>query len=179
MKTWTSMLCVCGLAAWLVGCEQATTKVEQAAASAEHAAADVAAKTEAAGEAVGETVTAATEEATKALEGVEGGTDLLKKVQELFASATAALSEVKDEATAGAADTKLAALSLEADTIKPLLDKLPESAKAAIVGVIEKGIASLKVVTAKVLAIPGVEALVKPKIDELMHKLEALVAKPV
>ncbi len=178
MRAFASLMFVAGMSVWLTGCDgqvqQATQKVEEAAESAQDAAAEVVEKTEEAVGELGDEFKAATEEATKALESVEGGTDLLAKVNELFASAASTLTAVTDEATAGSAVEKLGALSLSADSLKPLIENLPDSAKASVVGLIVKGIPQIKALVAKVLSIPGVEAVLKPKLDELLGKLTGL-----
>lgn len=48
--------------------------------------------------------------------------------------------------------------------------------KSAVAGVFQSSIAQLKPIIEKIMAIPGVEAILKPAIDALMSKLDAFKA---
>lgn len=114
--------------------------------------------------------------ATESLSSVEGGADMLKGITDSFGEITKTLGAVKDEATATAA---LPQLSKLAETFGGMTDKfggLPASAKTAVAGIFESSLGELKPMLEKLLAIPGVEAILKPAIDALMAKLGAFKA---
>jgi ElaB/YqjD/DUF883 family membrane-anchored ribosome-binding protein len=141
--------------------ETATTAVKEAAEGAERT--------------LEEGLTAVSEQASAAVAGVAGGPEVLKHVTDFFGSATKALQGITDSESAQAAATDLTELHERVDGMAQGIGDLPAEAQAAIKKVIEKGLAGLKIVAEKVEEIPGVETVVKPKVDELMAKLEALV----
>jgi uncharacterized phage infection (PIP) family protein YhgE len=112
--------------------------------------------------------------ASQALAGIEGGPEALKQVTDFFASAGDSLKGITDAASAQAALPKLSELPKMIEGLGPTLEKLPAEAKTAILGVIDSGIVQLKDLADKALALPGVETVVKPIIDDVMAKLEAL-----
>lgn len=57
-----------------------------------------------------------------------------------------------------------------------MFGKLPEGAKSAVAGIFQSSIGELKPIIAKVMAIPGVEAVLKPAIDAMLSKLGAFKA---
>lgn len=189
-ERWSCQLCLCGMLLTAAGCSgesvkqaatqaasQAEAAAEQAGAAVEQAEAAATELSEKAGDAMsalGEGFSEAASKATAALEGVEGGSALLKQVTDWFTAAQQALGEVKDEASADGVLSKLGDLSGQADVIQGLVDKLPDQAKAAVMELISKGLPQLKALVDKALAIPGVEAVLKPKLDEILSKITGL-----
>jgi Bacterial protein of unknown function (DUF937) len=100
--------------------------------------------------------------------------DLPNQLSSVYSSAIEHLTSVKDAATAEAAAPKLQGLDATLDRLKPLIDKLPDSAKTAIAEVQNKYLGQLKDLIAKVLAIPGVGEKLKPLVDGLVSKLSAI-----
>jgi hypothetical protein len=98
-------------------------------------------------------------------------TDQLSKV---YTSAIEDLTSVKDVPTAEAAAPKLERLSGTIDSLKPLIDRLPESGKSAIAAIQTKYFDRLKDLVEKVLSIPGVGEKLKPIVDGLMTKLTGI-----
>lgn len=147
-----------------VGCspEAAKEMTDKAAASAKEAAGDI-----------GGGVSGMMDKATEALSGVEGGSEMLKQVTDLFASATKTLSGVKDADSATAALPDLGKLTEGFGGMTEMFSKLPDAAKVAVGGVFQSSLGQLQPIIDKVMAIPGVEAILKPAIDALMSKLEA------
>lgn len=141
---------MCGLL--LAGCSDATKNKAKDAAGA-------------AGKSAGE------------LNGVAGGQELMTKVNELFNSTKNTLQGITDVDSAKAALPKLEELKGSADSLSKSISTLPEGAKSTISGVVEKGITELKALVEKIEAIPGVSAVAKPTIDQLMEKLSALAMK--
>lgn len=114
--------------------------------------------------------------ATEALASVEGGSDMLKNVQESFGKLTSTLSSITDGETATAALPQLSQLTESFGGMNDLFGKLPDAAKGAVSGVFGSAISELKPILDKIMAIPGVDAIIKPAIDGLMAKLDAFKA---
>jgi hypothetical protein len=114
--------------------------------------------------------------ATEALASVEGGTDMLKNVQESFGKLTSTLSAITDGESATAALPRLSQLTESFGGMSDLFGKLPDAAKGAVSGVFGSAISELKPMLDKIMAIPGVDAIIKPAIDTLMAKLNAFKA---
>jgi hypothetical protein len=161
--------------------QESADKAKQAAAdaakSAKNAADEMAGKAGEALKGAQESVAASAAKAADALKGVAGGPELLSKVTEFFGSAGKTLQGITDVESAKAALPKLTELTASTDELSKSMASLPEGAKTAISGVVDKGIAELKAVVEKIMALPGVEGVLKPKIDELMKKLEAIAGK--
>lgn len=158
--------------------EAASEAVSEAKDAAVDAAEDAKA---AAGDAVDAATTAMKEgfdavsaAASEALKGVEGGGELLKKVTDLFGSATKDLQGVTDVDTGRAALPKLHELTGSLEGLKATIDKLPAEAKAAITSVIDKGVEQLEALAHKVMDIPGVSDVVKPEVDKLIQGIKDL-----
>ncbi|MCC6511718.1 MAG: hypothetical protein IT423_21640, partial [Pirellulaceae bacterium] len=73
--------------------------------------------------------------ATEALSGVEGGSDMLKKVTEMFGKTTSALGGVKDADSATAALPELSQLTEGFGGMSEMFGKMPDAAKVAVAGV--------------------------------------------
>jgi hypothetical protein len=165
----------------LVGCDQgaqttlqdAGQAVQGAAESASDAAGDLAQK---ATDALGEGFAAAADKASSALASIEGGPEMLTKVKEFFASATDSLSGIKDEVSARAALPKLDELEGKISGLADMTAGLPAEAKTAVSGLLESGVNGLKALVEKIMALPGVESIVKPKLDAIMQKLSGLTS---
>ena len=92
----------------------------------------------------------------------------------LYTTATETLTQVKDVPSAQAAAPELEGLVGTLDSLKPLLDKLPEAAKTALSTLQSKNLGPLKELVTKVLAIPGVSEKLKPILDALIAKLSEI-----
>lgn len=176
-----------------VGCDPGTPitgetmnqKASSVAKGAADAAKDVKEATETMAEdaksAVGDAVKASgmsemLTKATEALASVEGGSDMLKNVQESFGKLTSTLTGITDGDTATAALPQLSQLTESFGGMSELYGKLPDAAKGAVAGVFGTAISELKPILDKIMAIPGVDAVIKPAIEALMAKLEAFKA---
>jgi hypothetical protein len=80
---------------------------------------------------------------------------------------------VTDKDSATAALPQINSLADSFGGMSDMFGKLPDSAKTAVAGVFTSAVAELKPFLEKVLAIPGVESVIKPAIDALMEKLAA------
>ncbi|MBN1855317.1 MAG: hypothetical protein JW829_21480 [Pirellulales bacterium] len=118
-----------------------------------------------------------TKKASEALSGIEGGPEILKQVTQLFESAGETLHGIADIDSAKAALPKISELTSSLDGLTTSLGNMPAEAKTAIGGVIEKGVGTLKALAEKILAIPGVQDVIKPQLDEFMTKLAAIMGK--
>ncbi|MFZ5830774.1 MAG: hypothetical protein ACOY3P_11835 [Planctomycetota bacterium] len=178
-----------GLCCMLSGCTQEATKslddagraVEDAATSAGTAVGEAAesagAAAKSAAEDLGGEFAKLGEEARSAVVDVEGGSELLTKVTDIFKSAGESLKGVTDSESARAASDKLSEMATSVESLGPTFEKLPAEAKSAVAKMIEKGAAELKSLGDKVMALPGVESTIKPKLEEFMAKLDALAKK--
>jgi len=91
----------------------------------------------------------------------------------VFTGAIDDLSSVRDAASAAAAMPKLSALNGRIDSIRAVLDRMPEAGQAAVGKLIDDHTAPLKELATKVVAIPGAERL-RPVIDGITTKLAGL-----
>ena len=121
------------------------------------------------------TVTEAVPQAVKEVlvEGVDVGKQLTGALDGLRTT----LGGITDAATAQAALPKLQETVTAVDGISGLLAKLSAEQRSMLAGLVSAALPAIKEVSGKVLAIPGVGDIVKPTVDGLMAKIEAL-AKP-
>jgi hypothetical protein len=115
-------------------------------------------------------------QAKDALGSVEGGSDMLKNVTDSFSSLTKLLGDVKDEASATSAVPEINKIADSFGGMTEMYGKLPDAAKGVVGKLFEKSLGDLKPIIDKILAIPGVESIIKPAIDALMSKLGAFKA---
>lgn len=156
----------------------AASEVGEAASSAASAAGEAASDAaESVKESVEEGMAAVTEKASAALAGVEGGPEALKNVTGFFDSAKETLSGITDTGSAQASLAKLGEMGGSLDTLSAAINKLPADAKTALAGVIQKGTAGLQPLIEKAYAIPGVKAIIQPKLDEVLQKLSGLTGQ--
>jgi len=187
-KAMMGMMIVCGLL--LAGCSpEAQTNLKKAEQSATQAAASVEEAAGAAASSTAETVKDAAAEAVEgaqaslagmagkaaeAVKGFEGGPELLSKITEFFGSAGKTLQGVTDAESAKLALPTIEQLSGQADELTKSLAGLPDGAKVAVTGVLEKGLAEFKTLVDKVLALPGVDSVLKPAVSGLLDKLKTV-----
>ena len=96
-----------------------------------------------------------------------------KAVTDVTKSLTETLEGITDEATAETALPKLKDANQKLDEIRGLWDKLPEAAKTTIAGTVTPQLAKLKKLIEPIIALPGVDALLKPILDDIVEKLSA------
>ena len=114
--------------------------------------------------------------AKDALSSVEGGSDMLKSVTETFAKATSTFKGVTDADSATAALPDIDKLTESFGGFSEMFGKLPDVAKTAVIGVFTSALGDLKPILDKVLAIPGVESILKPAIDAMLAKIGSFKA---
>ena len=93
-----------------------------------------------------------------------------------FKSLTESLTSIKDAASAEAALPKLRDISDRLDEAKSALGGLTESGRSTILAQAKLALGKLKELTDKVLAMGGVGDKVRPAVEAIMDKLNALVA---
>jgi len=110
------------------------------------------------------------------LKSVEGGSDMLKNVSETFAKATATFKGVTDADSATAALPDISKLTESFGGFSDMYGKLPDAAKSAVSSVFASALGELKPIIDKVLAIPGVEAILKQPVDGMLEKIGSFKA---
>jgi hypothetical protein len=183
MKRFPTVLVLTALCASFIGCEKAKDAAQTASEQARSAsAADLGKEmTDKAKDAVKDAVEKsgvadALTKAKDALASVEGGSDMLEKVQGSFGSLSKLLGDIKDEASANGAVSELNKLTESFGGMTELFGKLPESAKGMVSQLFESSMSDIKPIIDKVMAIPGVEAIIKPAVEALMAKLNEFKA---
>jgi hypothetical protein len=101
-------------------------------------------------------------------------TDLTTKLNTTLDGVKSALQEIKDEASAKSALPKLEAANSEFEAITRLLGQLPQESKNAFAAVMSPARPTLETSIDRVLALPGVNAVAKPAIENLRTKLATL-----
>lgn len=97
------------------------------------------------------------------------------QINDIVSPLTDAFKSVKDAASAEAAIPKLKGVGEKVGGLKAAFDKIPEAGKAPAKKLLADAIAKLKGLADTMLALPGVGDKLKPTIDDLMAKLNALV----
>jgi hypothetical protein len=158
------------LAWWFLGspatnvADQARTTANQAAQTAQSAANQAA-----------QTAQTAANQAAQSLQNlVVGGVDVGSAVQKTVAGLKTTLQGVKDVDSAKAALPNLQDAGVQLDKLGGLINQLPASGKTAIAALVASVRPSLDELFNKALAIPGVSEIVKPSIDAIKARLDAI-----
>jgi hypothetical protein len=91
-------------------------------------------------------------------------------------SLTTSLTGIKDTASAEAALPKLKDIGNRLDGAKSALEGLPESGRSTILAQVKTALSMLKELADKVLAMAGVGDKIRPLVEAILGKLNALVA---
>jgi hypothetical protein len=119
----------------------------------------------------GEKTSQAVDSAASAVQNAaQVGDDLKGAVGNL----TDSFTKITDPASAEAAIPKLKEISTKVDSLNALASKLPADARSSISSVLGTSMTKLKEVSEKAMAIPGVSEKLKPVVEPLMKKLNAL-----
>jgi hypothetical protein len=151
--------------------KQSVEDAKDAAAGAMDAAGDAARDLS---DKLGEGFATAAKNAASALEGVDGGGEMLSGLKDLFGSAQETLSGITDKASAEAAVAKIEEMGASVEGLAKKFEGMPSEAKTAVQGLVEQGVAKLKLLIDKIMANPEIQEVVKPKLDALMAKLREL-----
>jgi hypothetical protein len=106
--------------------------------------------------------------------GTDQVTRLTGQVTDFFRTATDTFTGVKDAASAEAATPKLRELSTRLDTIRVGMNQLPADARGKLVALVKDLGAKLMPTIEAAMAIPTVGDTLKPYVDDLRGKLNAL-----
>jgi hypothetical protein len=93
-----------------------------------------------------------------------------------FSSLTKSLAGIKDSASAEAALPQLKDIGDRLSGARSDLEGLSDAGRSTIVGLLKTALSTLKELSDKVLAMTGVGDKVRPAMDAIMGKLNALVA---
>ena len=105
-----------------------------------------------------------------------GDVDVGREVSNLFESATTALNDVTDNASADAARPKLSEVSASLDKVGGLVEQLPAEGKSALAALVTAALPDLETLVAKVNEIPGAADAIKPVADAMLEKMRAMTA---
>ena len=109
------------------------------------------------------------------LRGVKvGDVDVGELANSAITGLRSSLEGITDESTAQAAVPELTKADSQFDQLSGLLGQLPPEARKTLAGLVAAVRPSLDQLIDKALAIPGVGAIVKPAVDAIRSKLDAL-----
>jgi hypothetical protein len=165
--------------------DAASGAAQQAADAAKSAADTATTAAEQATDAASTAVQQATDAASTAVEQVVaalpdltvGGVDVAATANAAFASLKQSLASVKDVESAKAALPTLEDASTKLGSIEGVLGQIPAAGRSALVDALTKYRPQIDAAFDQALAIPGVAEVVKPAIDQIRAKLDA-IAKP-
>lgn len=100
--------------------------------------------------------------------------EALRQAQSLVTALTSTLGNIKDSATAQAAVPDLNKATSAIDSLQSLAALLPPEARAPVTQAVAIALSPLLALVSKALAIPGVDATLKPLLDPMVTKLTAL-----
>ncbi|AMV33266.1 hypothetical protein VN12_14155 [Pirellula sp. SH-Sr6A] len=196
-RSWTWMASIAIASVPMLGCTpEATKKAEEmnkeAASAAKDAAESAKDAAQSAASAAQDAASAAKEmakdaaaaaglddlykKATDSLASVEGGEAMLKGIQASIGQLSSTLANVKDSDTAKAAAPVVTQLTETFGSMGESFAKLPDAAKGVVANIFQTASKDLKPMIDKVLALPGVEEVLKPALEALLAKLNEFKA---
>jgi hypothetical protein len=102
--------------------------------------------------------------------------NLGQEVTNVFESATTALNDVTDAASAEAALPRLSEIGTNLDRLGGLADRLPAEGKSALAALINGALPELEALIARVSETTGVGDIIRPAANALVEKLKAMAA---
>jgi Bacterial protein of unknown function (DUF937) len=102
--------------------------------------------------------------------------NLGQEVTSVFESATTALKDVTDAASAEAALPRLSEIDANLDRLGGLAGRLPAEGKPALAALISGALPELEALIARVSDLPGVGDIIRPAANGLVEKLKAMAA---
>lgn len=162
----------------LTGCDAETAKKAEEAAKSAATQAESSAEQMAqqAANAAQNKLNESMNESLNALRGVDGGSEMVQSLRDMVGNIASTLASVKDEATATAAAPELTGFTESLSKMNETFAKLPGPAKEVLAGLFETALGDLKPQVEKILAMPGVEKILKPVLDGLLEKLGSFKA---
>ncbi len=186
MFRWLLPLIILGALAWaafkflLPGAGDAASDAADAASSGAAAVSETASDAvdatkdaaEGAVDATKDAAASATESATDAMS--VNPEEVTTQVTDLFGNATETLGGISDIDSAKAALPALGELGTSVDSVTDMIGKVPDAARGPISSIAEEGMGKLQPIIDKVMAIPGVGAVLQPVMEPIMEKLQEL-----
>ncbi|WP_181257236.1 DUF937 domain-containing protein [Pseudaminobacter soli (ex Li et al. 2025)] len=117
-------------------------------------------------------------QALAALNAVPGGSDIAKQTATALDTVKTSLSQVSDAASAQTAVPKLQEADAELGKVNGLAAQLPATGRTALATLISANLPTINAELDKVLALPGVEPILKQPVDTLRSNLETLSKAP-
>jgi hypothetical protein len=109
------------------------------------------------------------------LQGVKvGDVDVAELAKSAITGLSSSLEGIKDESTAQAAMPELTKADSQFDQLRGLLSQLPPEARKTLADLVAAVRPSLDQLIDKALAMPGVGTIIKPAVDAIRSKLDAL-----
>ncbi len=105
-----------------------------------------------------------------------GGVDLGRQVTDSIANLRTALGGITDVSSAQAALPRLQEITAQFERVSSQSGQLSAEQRRVLSGMVNPLVATLNQLLDKVLAIPGVSAVLKPVIDNLKARINALAA---
>jgi hypothetical protein len=105
-----------------------------------------------------------------------GDVNVGQEVTGAFESATAALNDITDAASAQAALPRLNEINTNLDRLGGLVGQLPAEGKTALTALVNGALPALEALIAKVSETSGVGDVIKPAADAMVAKLRAMTA---
>jgi hypothetical protein len=109
--------------------------------------------------------------------GMPAGADVATQFTDVTKQLSQSLSSITDAASADAALPKLREASQKLDSIAGLTSSLPADAKTRLVSLADASRSTLRTAADRAMAIPGVGDKLRPVVDELMKKIDALAGR--
>jgi hypothetical protein len=148
------MVIAAGLALVIAGCSEQTSK--------------------SANDAAGRAAESAKEAAENAKSLTVGDVDVGKEITTLFGNLTKTLGGITDADTAKQALPQIDEAQTKLNNLDELIGKLPAAVRPVVSEMVKKGLGSLQPLVDKVLAIPGVRAVVESKLNAVVDKLKQI-----
>jgi hypothetical protein len=129
-------------------------------------------------QAAGDAARQASEKTSQAVDSAAASVQSAAQVGEDLKGAVTNLTEsftkIKDPASAEAAIPKFKEISTKVDSLNAMASNLPSDARQSISSALSGSMTKLKELADKAMAIPGVSEKLKPVVEPLMQKLNAL-----
>lgn len=117
-------------------------------------------------------------QALTTLKGLPGGTEIATQTSSAFDALKASLSGVTDAATAQTALPKLQEAEAQIEKVRGLAAQLPTGGRGALATLISANLPTINAQLDKIMAMPGVAAILKQPIDALRSDLDTMAKAP-
>lgn len=121
---------------------------------------------------------ARTDQALTTLKGLPGGPEIATQTSSAFDALKTSLSGVTDAATAQTALPKLQEAEAQIEKVRGLAAQLPTGGRGALATLISANLPTINAQLDKIMAMPGVAAILKQPIDALRSDLDTMAKAP-